>query len=77
MTPVDLEALLRTSRFIYVLAVPSASNAALLSRDRLSLIAPDAVLLLMSRSHVVDFAALTEMLLAGRWVRPCRTSAAW
>ena len=67
VTPVDLDTLLRTSRFIYILAVPSASNRALLDRDKLSLIAPDAVLLLMSRSHLVDFDALTEMLLAGRF----------
>jgi phosphoglycerate dehydrogenase-like enzyme len=67
VTPVDLDTLLSTSRFIYVLAVPSASNRALLSREKLSLIAPDAVLLLMSRSHLVDFDALTEMLLEGRF----------
>jgi phosphoglycerate dehydrogenase-like enzyme len=67
VTPVDLATLLRTSRFIYVLAVPSASNKAMLDREKLSLIAPDAVFLLMSRSHVVDFDALTEMLLQGRF----------
>jgi phosphoglycerate dehydrogenase-like enzyme len=67
VTPVDLDTLLSTSRFIYVLAVPSASNRAMLSREKLSLIAPDAVFLLMSRSHVVDFDALTEMVLAGRF----------
>jgi phosphoglycerate dehydrogenase-like enzyme len=67
VTPVDLDTLLRTSRFIYVLAVPSASNRALLSREKLNLIAPDAVLLLMSRSHLADFGALTEMLLEGRF----------
>ena len=67
VTPVDLDTLLSTSRFIYVLAVPSSSNKELLSREKLSLIASDAVLLLMSRSHVVDFSALTEMLLEGRF----------
>lgn len=67
VTPVDLDTLLSTSRLIYVLAVPSASNRELLSREKLSLIAPDAVLLLMSRSHLVDFRALTEMLLEGRF----------
>ena len=67
VSPVDLDTLLSTSRFIYVLAVPSASNRALLSREKLELISSDAVLLLMSRSHVVDFAALTEMLLEGRF----------
>jgi phosphoglycerate dehydrogenase-like enzyme len=66
-TPVDLHTLLRTSRFIYVLAVPSASNRAMLGRKELSWIAPDAVFLLMSRAHVVDFEALTEMVHAGRF----------
>jgi phosphoglycerate dehydrogenase-like enzyme len=67
VTPVDLDTLLSTSRFIYVLAVPSSSNKALLSREKLGLIPSDAVLLLISRSHLVDFTALTEMLLAGRF----------
>lgn len=65
--PVDLETLLATSRLIFVLAVPSAENRALLDRARLELIRPDAVLLLMSRAHVVDFDALTELLLQGRF----------
>lgn len=65
--PVDLETLLATSRFIFVLAVPSAENRALLDRARLELIRADAVLLLMSRAHVVDFDALTELLLQGRF----------
>lgn len=67
VTPVDLPTLLSTSRFIYVLAVPSAGNEALIDRNMLNLIRPDAVFLLMSRSHVVDFDALTELLLAGRF----------
>ena len=67
VTPVDIGTLLSTSRFIYVLAVPSAENRAFLDRPALELIRPDAVLLLMSRSHVVDFDALTELLLEGRF----------
>ena len=67
VAPVDLITLLRTSRLIFVLAVPSASNQALLDREKLSLIAPDAVLVVLSRAHVVDFQALTEMLLQGRF----------
>ncbi len=67
VTPVDIGTLLSTSRFIYVLAVPSAENRAFLDRPALELIGPDAVLLLMSRSHVVDFDALTELLLDGRF----------
>lgn len=67
VTPVDLDTLLETSRLIYVLAVPAVSNKALLSREKLSLIRSDAVLLLLSRAHVVDFDALTEMLAQGRF----------
>lgn len=67
VTPVDLDTLLSTSRFIYVLAVPAASNRAMLDRAKLDLIRPDTVLLLLSRAHVIDFDALTEMLAAGRF----------
>ncbi len=67
VTPVDLDTLLSTSRFIYVLAVPTTSNQALLGREELSKIQSDAVFLLMSRSHVVDFDVLTELLAEGRF----------
>jgi phosphoglycerate dehydrogenase-like enzyme len=65
--PVGLRQLLSESRFIFVLATPSSENRALLDRELLELIAPDAVLLLISRAHVVDFDALTELLAAGRF----------
>ncbi|TFH04576.1 MAG: hydroxyacid dehydrogenase, partial [Spirochaetales bacterium] len=68
VTPVDLDTLLSTSKVIFVLAVPSAHNKALLGRDKLELIPSDSVFVLLSRSHVVDFDALTEMVLAGRFV---------
>jgi phosphoglycerate dehydrogenase-like enzyme len=68
VTPVDLDTLMSTSRIIFVLAVPTASNKALLDREKLSRIRPDAAFILLSRSHVVDFDALTEMLLAGRFL---------
>lgn len=67
VTPVDLDTLLTSSRFIYVLAVPSSSNRAFLNRAKLEMIRPDAVLLLMSRAHVVDFDALTELLAQQRF----------
>lgn len=67
VVPVDLDTLLATSRFIFVLAVPAVSNKALLSREKLGLIRPDAVILLLSRSHVVDFDALTDLLAEGRF----------
>ena len=65
---VDLNTLMATSRVIFVLATPSSSNKALLDREKLSLIQPDAVFILISRAHVVDFDVLTEMLLEGRFV---------
>ena len=67
ITPVDLNTLLENSKTIFVLAIPSAENKALLDRERLAHIQPDAVFVLISRSHVVDFEALTEMVTAGRF----------
>ncbi len=65
--PLPLEQLLATSRFIFVLAVPSRENRAMLTRALLELIPAGAVLILSSRAHVVDFDALTELVLAGRF----------
>jgi phosphoglycerate dehydrogenase-like enzyme len=65
--PVGLDQLLESSRVVFVLATPTTENAALLSRDLLELVRPDAVLVLVSRAHVVDFDALTELVLAGRF----------
>ena len=65
--PTSLPQLLETSRVIFVLATPTAENRALLSRELLELVRPDAVLVLVSRAHVVDFEALTELVLDGRF----------
>jgi phosphoglycerate dehydrogenase-like enzyme len=65
--PVALEHLLRTSHVIFVLASPTGENQALLSRDLLAQIQPGAVLVLISRAHVVDFDVLTDLVLAGRF----------
>ena len=62
-----LARLLEDSRVIFVLAAPTRENEALLSRQLLERIAEDAVLVLVSRAHVVDFEALTELVLAGRF----------
>ena len=67
VTPTDLDTLLSTSRVIFVLAVPTSSNRALLNREKLERIRPDAVFVLLSRAHVVDFDALTELVLQGRF----------
>jgi phosphoglycerate dehydrogenase-like enzyme len=63
----SLERLLESSRVIFVLATPTSENEAMLSRALLELIGRDAVLVLVSRAHVVDFEALTELVLAGRF----------
>lgn len=63
----DLGQLLASSKVIFVLAVPSVENRALLSRQLLEQIQPGAVLVLISRAHVADFEALTELVLAGRF----------
>ena len=65
--PTSLERLLESSRVIFVLATPTSENEAMLSRALLGLVSPDAVLVLVSRAHVVDFEALTELVLAGRF----------
>jgi phosphoglycerate dehydrogenase-like enzyme len=67
VTPTQLEELLAGSRVIFVLATPTIENEALLSRAHLELIRPGAVLVLVSRAHVVDFEALTELVGAGRF----------
>jgi len=65
--PTPLVELLETSRVLFVLASPTSENEALLSRELLELVPADAVLVLASRAHVVDFEALTELVLAGRF----------
>ena len=67
VTPMPLGELLASSRFIFVMAVPSAENRAMISRELLELIPRNAVFVLASRAHVVDFDALTKMALAGRF----------
>jgi phosphoglycerate dehydrogenase-like enzyme len=67
LKPVGLETVLESSKVIFVLAIPSAENRELLSRDRLEKIQPDALLVLISRSHLVDFDALTELVGQGRF----------
>lgn len=64
---VSLEHLIRSSQVIFVLAAPTAENRALIGRELLEQIRPGAVLVLVSRAHVVDFDALTELVLAGRF----------
>lgn len=65
--PASLEDVLSQSQVIYILAAPTAENRHFLGHDQLSLIPHNAAVLLLSRAHVVDFDALTELVLAGRF----------
>jgi phosphoglycerate dehydrogenase-like enzyme len=65
--PTSLERLLETSSVVFVLASATSENRALLSREQLERIRPGSVFVLVSRAHVVDFDALTELVLAGRF----------
>ena len=65
--PMPLYELMSQARVIFVLAIPSVENKAEIDRAMLELIRHDAVFVLMSRAHVVDFDALTELLHAGRF----------
>jgi phosphoglycerate dehydrogenase-like enzyme len=59
--PMELEPLLRRSRFLFVLAGVTAQNEGFLNAARLRLLPSDASVVLASRAEVVDFAALLEL----------------
>jgi phosphoglycerate dehydrogenase-like enzyme len=65
--PQSLEKLLQTSQVIFVLATPTKENQGMLSREYLELIQQGTVFVLASRAYVVDFDAMSEMVLAGRF----------
>ncbi len=64
---VDLETLFRRSDVVYVLAVPTPDNRHLVSRALMELLAPQNVLAVISRAHLVDFDAMTELVVDGRF----------
>jgi len=49
-----------TGRVIYVLATPAPENLGLISREQIERMQPGALLVLISRAHLVDFAALVD-----------------
>ena len=67
VTPMPLEKLLQTCDVSFVLAIPTQENRELLTREQLEQIKPGAVLVLASRSHLVDFDALIELANVGRF----------
>lgn len=63
--PATLEEVLSESRIVYVMAVPTAENKGLIDREKLAMMRKKALLVLISRAHLVDFDALTEAVLQG------------
>jgi phosphoglycerate dehydrogenase-like enzyme len=64
--PVRLDQLLSSSCVVYVLAPPTPENHSLLGGRELSLMPSGALLVLISRAHLVDFDALVAALQEGR-----------
>jgi phosphoglycerate dehydrogenase-like enzyme len=65
--PASLDDTLASSKVIFVFASVTSDNEGFLSREKLERIQPGSLLLLMSRAGVVDFAALTDLVSAGRF----------
>jgi phosphoglycerate dehydrogenase-like enzyme len=63
----SLEDVMGEAEVVFVLAVPTPTNEGMLSRTLLERLRPSDVLVLVSRAHVVDFDALTALLLDGRF----------
>jgi phosphoglycerate dehydrogenase-like enzyme len=65
--PWSLDQVMAESDVIFVLAVPTRHNHALIDRRLLEMIRPGRVFVLASRAHVVDFDALTDLVRQGRF----------
>ncbi|MEX0652639.1 MAG: NAD(P)-dependent oxidoreductase [Phycisphaeraceae bacterium] len=65
--PASLEAIFETADVVYVLAVPTPENRGLVSRSLMERLREHAVLCVVSRAYLVDFEAMTELVLAGRF----------
>lgn len=63
----SLEDLFDACSLIFVLAVPTRSNAGLVSRTVMERLDPDDILIVASRAHLVEFDALSELVSAGRF----------
>jgi len=67
VAPSSLDEVMSESDVIFVLAIPTSHNKAMVTRRHLEMIRPGRVFVLMSRAHVVDFDALTDLVLGGRF----------
>ena len=65
-----LDDVLTQSQCLFVAAAPTSENFHLLNAERLALLKSNALLIVLSRAHLVDFAALDAELSSGR-IRAC------
>ena len=63
----SLEAVLKQSQFLFILAGVTSENEGFLDREKLSLISHDAAVILASRAEVVDFDGVIELASAGKF----------
>ncbi|MEO1248910.1 MAG: NAD(P)-dependent oxidoreductase [Pseudomonadota bacterium] len=63
--PASLDEVLQHSRAVVVLAVPSRENEGLLAAQQFAAMPKGSLLVLISRSHLVDFEAMTEAVKSG------------
>ncbi len=66
VTPADLEAVFAGNRVVVVTAVPSETNKSMIGSDLISLMPEGALLVVLSRAHVLDFKAAIEAANSGR-----------
>ncbi len=65
--PDSLEGIFSHCTFIFILAAPTRTNRAMITRALMERLPAESVLVLVSRAHVVDYAALTDLVVAGRF----------
>jgi phosphoglycerate dehydrogenase-like enzyme len=67
VVPASLEAVMSGCDVVFALAVPTTGNKGMIERRHFELMRRDSVFVLMSRAHVVDFDALTDLVGKGRF----------
>lgn len=64
--PAGLDSVMSQSRVVFVLATPTPENQGLISRELIATMPQDALLVVISRAHLVDFDAVVDAADAGR-----------
>ncbi len=62
VTPATLREVMSETKVVFVLAKATKYNREMVSRELLQQLSPDAVFVLISRAHVVDFEAMVDLL---------------